>query len=274
MYKIIKMNFGIVATTLALLVPLISLASESYRAFDASEYGRGDFSVSKAEFRNGDAIVRIIEAKRTSNPTGLPYLCRAWLEVTRASQTTFQRYFDDIGAVGYSYGLFVPKVQPPGLFFAVVKNGDYDGRLFMVRGDGKVFDLIGGSYFISQNKRFLFSHYDSDTSGLAVFDLQEGRVVFSSEELPEYQHQWYNRNGTYFFTASEWRDNSGLPTEKKDVAYIYDYESHKIVEKRITSADLARSKPVRWDFDPRQYGDCKVIHNDRVHPIAEKASSG
>jgi hypothetical protein len=261
-----KTHIGILATILGLLVPLVSPGSESYKPFVATQYGSDDFNVSQADFRNGDAVIRIVEAKRVlSNEYELPHTCRAWLEVMRTKQTTFRRYFDDIEAVGGSYGLFVPEVQPPVPFFAVVKNGDYDGRLFLVRRDGKVFDLIGGSYFISENKRYLFSHYDSDTSGLAVFDLREGRVVFSSDKLPAYQHQWYVQKGSYFFTASEWLGTSGLPHEKKDIAYFYDYRSHKIAEKRITGRDLAASKPVSWDFDPRECEDCKVTHNKSLN---------
>ncbi|MGZ6240558.1 MAG: hypothetical protein ACXWMF_12065 [Syntrophales bacterium] len=256
-----KTNIGILASILGLLVPLVSLGSEPYKPFVATQYSSDEFNVSQAEFRNGDAVIRIIEAKRVSKEYELPHTCRAWLEVMRAKQITFRRYFDDIEAVGGSYGLFVPEAQPPGLYFAVVKNGDYDGRLFLVHTKGKVSDLVGGSYFISKNKRYLFSHYDSDTSGLAVFDLLEGRVVFSSDKLPAYQHQWYIQKGSYFFTASEWLGTSGLPHEKKDIAYFYDSISHKIVEKRIINRDLAASKPVAYDFYPKECEDCKVTHN-------------
>lgn len=266
MCKMMRINIGLLASILALLVPLMSTGSELYKTFIATQYGPDDFKVSQAEFRNGDAVIRIIEAKKVSKKFDLPpYTCRAWLEVIRAKQTMFRRYFDDIDAVGYSYGLFVPEVQPPGPVFAVVKNGDYDGRLFLVRRDGKVFDLIGGSYFISENKRYLFSHYASDTSGLAVFDLQEGRVVFSSDKLPAYQHQWYIQKGSYFFTASEWLGTSGMPHEKEGVAYFYDSKSHKIVEKTVTSAELAASSPVTYDFDPRECEDCRVTHNKSLN---------
>jgi hypothetical protein len=135
--------------------------SEISKTFIASQYNSDDFKVSQAEFRNGDAVIRIIEVKRISERVDVPpYACRAWLEVTKANKSTFRRYFDNIEPVGTSYGLFVPEVQPPGPFFAVAKNGDYDGRLFLVRKDGKVFDVIGGSYFTTEDKRYLFSQYE------------------------------------------------------------------------------------------------------------------
>jgi hypothetical protein len=258
-----KANIGILVSTLSLLLPLMSDGAELYKPFIAGQYSSKEFKIFQGEFRNGNVLIRIIEAKTISEDYDKsPYACRAWLEVTKAKQTLFRKYYDDIDAVGFSYGLFVPKVQPPPPFFAVVKNGDYDGRLFLVHKDGKVFDLIGGFYFISENKRYLFSHYASDISGLAVFDLQGGHVVFSSDKLPEYQHQWYIKKGSYFFTASEWYGHG--------VAYLYDFKSHKIIEKEISSAELAASKPVAYDFDPRECEDCKVTHNKSLKRDAAK----
>lgn len=271
MFRIKKTNIGIFVSILGLLLPLMSDGAEPYKPFIAKQYSPDDFKISQAEFRNGDAVIRIIQAKKISKKYDKPpYTCRAWLDVMRGKQTMFRRYFDDIDAVGFSYGLFVPEVQPPPPFFAVVKNGDYDGRLFLVHKDGKVFELVGGFYFISENKRYLFSHYASDTSGLAVFDLQEGRVVFSSDKLPVYQHQWYIRKSSYFFTASEWLGSSGMPREKEGVAYFYDFESHEIIEKKITSTELAASKSVAYDFDPRECEDCKVTHNKSLKMDAAK----
>lgn len=254
-------TIGILASMLALFLPVISDGAGPYKEFIPNQYSPDDFKISQAEFRHGDTVIRIIQVKKISRKFDEPpHTCRAWLDVMRAKQAVFRRYFDDIDAVGFSYGLFVPEVRPAPPFFAVVKNGDYDGRLFLVHKDGKVFDLVGGFYFISENKRYLFSHYASDTSGLAVFDLKEGRVVFSSDKLPAYQHQWYIRKGSYFFTASEWL-GSGMPSEKEGVAYFYDFKSRKIIEEKITSTELAASKPVAYDFDPRECEDCKVTHN-------------
>jgi hypothetical protein len=120
---------------------------------------------------------------------------------------------------------------------------------------------MGGFYFITENKRYIFSDYASDTSGLVVFDLQAGRVVFSSDSLPAYQHLWYIKDYEYFFTASEWPNNSGIAQEKEGIAYFYDFISHKITERNISTSELAASRPVAYDFDPREYEDCQVTHN-------------
>ena len=93
---------------------------------------------------------------------------------------------------------------------------------------------------------------------------KEKRVVFSSVELPAYQHQWYIKKGAYYFTASEWSGSSGIPNEKKGVAYFYDFQSHKITEKKITKQEVEDSKPVMYEFDPRNCEDCVATHNNSV----------
>ena len=250
-------NLYQLAGILVLILPQFSVGAISYEPFVVSQYDPEKFKISKVEIRNGNSLIRLIAAKNVSEKHDKPpYLCRAWFDVIKANQTIFSKFFDDIDAVGFSFGLFIPKLQPPPPYFAVVKNGDYDGRLFLVNENGEVFDLIGGFYFISENKKFLFSHYASDTSGLAVFDLLEGLVVFSSDRLPAYQHQWYKYDDSYFFTASEWLDSSGMPDEKKNVGYFYDFTSQEIVEKIMTRAELGASEPIKFDFDPRDYDNC------------------
>lgn len=257
-----KVNIIIFVSILGLFSPRISDGAELYKPFIPSTYCPKEFNISQGEFRNGNILIRIVQAKKT--PEGRqspPHFCRAWLEVNKSKKTLFRKYYGDIEPVGYSYGLFVPEIQPPRPFFAIVKQGDYDGRLFLVHTDGKVWDLMGGSYFISKNKRYLFSSYASDISGLAVFDLKERRVVFSSDKLPEYPYQWYTIKGAYFFTASEWLGTSGAPSEKKGIGYFYDLKSHKIIEKGISRAELADSKSVAFDFDPQKCPDCNITNH-------------
>lgn len=216
-------------------------------------------TVSQNEFRNGSALIRIIQAKRMSkNSDEAPLICRAWIEIVRANQTTFSKYFDDIDPVGFSYGLFIPKIQPPAPYFAIVKNGDYDGRLYLVNEDGKVEDLMGGFYFITSDKRYLFSQYASDGTGLVVFDLKAGRTVYSSDKIP-YIYQWYVNDGVYFFTEAEWiRSNRGIATEKAGIAHFYDLKTQQITSREITAAEIAAAKKLAFDFNPDTYNNCTM----------------
>ena len=257
-----KIKTCIFICILVLSISLKYTGTTFCQPFIFEQYNRDDYKISQGHFRNGDIAIEVIEAKKISKIYKKPpHACRAWLYVMKGKQIIFQRYFNDIDPVGFSYGLFVPKVQLPFPYFSVVKNGDYDGRLFIVHKDGEIFDLIGGFYFLSENRRYIFSHYASDSSGLAVFDLKERRVVFSSVELPAHQHQWYILKGTYYFTAPECPASSGIPTEKVDVAYFYNLRSHKIIKKKITKQEVEASKPVVYEFDPRSCEDCIARHN-------------
>ena len=262
-HKIIT-TIGIILLT---FVPLISYGADPYKPFIKRQYPSKDFTISQADFNHGNVVIKIIGAKKRSEKYDQPpHFCWTWLSVMKSNKTIYKKYFDDIEPVGFSYGLFIPKVQPPSPYFAVVKNGDYNGRLFIIHKNGKVFDLMGGFYFFSKDKRYLFSEYASDSSGLAVFDLRDGRVVFSSVELPAEMYQWYEKDITYFFTASEWPNNSGMPQEKEGIAYFYDLKKHKIKEKGISRSELSASKPVAYDFDPREYEDCKATQNNAIEP--------
>lgn len=258
----IKIKLGIVICILVLCIPLDATVTHSYQPFILEHYNQNDYKISQGHFQNGDSEIHVIAAKKISKPDQKPpHTCRAWLYVMKANQIIFKRYFNDIDPVGFSYGLFAPNAQLPFPYFCVVKNGDYDGRLFIMHKDGEVFDLIGGFYFLSENKRYAFSHYASDSSGLAVFDLKEKRVVFSSIELPAHQHQWYKLNGAYYFTASEWSASSGGHSEKEGVGYFYDFQSHKIIKKKITRQEVEASRPVAYEFDPRGCENCVISHD-------------
>jgi hypothetical protein len=230
---------------------------DRFRPFVHGDYDPKEFHVSQSEFQNGSTLIRIIHAKKTSKKhSEPPHICRAWIEIIKAKQTIFKKYFDDIDPVGFSYGLFIPDVQPPAPYFAVVKNGDYDGHLYLVNEDGKVDDLMGGFYFMTNDRRYLFSQYASDGTGLVVFDLKAGRIVYSSNTVP-YIHQWYAKNGEYFFTESEWiRSNLGTPTEKASIAHFYDFKKQQIISKETTAAEIAAAKKLTYDFDPRKFEDC------------------
>lgn len=240
----------------------VTRTEPKYRTFDISEYASPELVVSQSEFKHGDIIINIIQVKRVSNFFDRPQHCRAWLEIKKSEHVILQKYYDDIGPVGFSYGIVVPKIQPPWPYFAIVKNGDYDGRLFLLRDNGDLFDLIGGFYFLTEDKRYLFSQYVSDLSGLVVVDLNEGEIVFESKNLP-YAHQWYKKNGDYFFTESEWLpENLGRPTEKEGTAFFYDFISHKIIRRDISRYEISSAQKVTYDFDPRKHNDCGAPNSE------------
>lgn len=106
--------------------------------------------------------------------------------------------------------------------------------------------------------------------GLVVFDLKEGRTVYSSDRIP-YIHQWYVKDGVYFFTESEWiRSNPGTATEKVGIAHFYDFKIQQIISKEITAAQIAAAKKLSWDFDPRKYEDCSTEPSKSLKKVGQQ----
>ena len=75
MHKMNNIKIAIVVAILLLAVSLISRASDEYKPFVSKEYDPNDFKISQAEFRNGNVLIRIIEAKKISKNMMNPLTC-------------------------------------------------------------------------------------------------------------------------------------------------------------------------------------------------------
>lgn len=228
-----------------------ALASEInlYKKFAPEEYDQKDFLIDTHIPRQGDASIKIIQAKRIGKPDQSPYACRAWLEVTVSNQPAFSRYYDDIDPAGFSYGIVIPEVQPSEKWLMLVKNGDYDGRLFLIGRDGKTFDYPGGSYFLSPDQRFLFSDYETDGSELTVIDLNDGHAVFSIKDSNYAIDTYYSDGSDVFFSETE--------------GAIYKYDQQKgIIKLDIDKKDIPDLREISYLFDPRKYADCANNQKD------------
>lgn len=222
--------------------------------FRAADYPISEFQVTQSTHTFGDFNIRIIHAKRRKGSATAPSYCRAWVEISRDQKLLRRVYYADFEPVGYKYGVFVPKTQPDADYFALVKEGDYDGRLLLLSRSGAVTNTLGGSYFVIKGQ-FLVSGYSSDEAGLAVFDLQTGKVVLQTTDIP-YIQRWYKDSVGYFFTESEWSQGSGEAHERVGVAYRLDLDKRKIRQIDMRSFELRAAKSVAYDFDPRRYDDC------------------
>jgi hypothetical protein len=252
------MTFALIATaTAAANTP----SPVGWPPVSTTQYDSRRYKLTVGEYKHGEVTIRIAQLKRIGDfGDGPPYACRAWLQVLKGQQVAWQVHFADIDAVGSSYGLFVPKVQPRP-FLAVVKNGDYAGRLYLIGKDGSVLESIGGLYILTSDGRYLISELLSDVSGIAVLDLAKPKVLFSVRETP-YIQQWYQSGSTYFFTESEWLpSNKGQPTEKLDKVYLVDVEKRRLRAQRSNLTTIQRARKVALTFDPRDYVDCAAPSN-------------
>jgi len=153
-------------------------------------------------------------------------------------------FYGDIEPVGFSFGAFVPKNQPDG-YVAVVKEGDYDGRLLLIDREGKVVDLEGGFYFVTADKNFLVSEYSSDSPGFSVVDLVGSKVILQPKDAPEIGG-WYRDSEGYFFMEYE----GGGKAQRVDMS------NRRMSKTVVSKAHKKNATKVRYDFDPRSKNDC------------------
>ena len=254
------MTRQIITTMSCLLFSLAGIVSAGQSAskktprFNPRDYPKSEFQVTQSIHSLGTLKVRIIHAKRRKEIETPPSFCRAWVEITRGETLIRRIYYSDFEPVGYKYGVFVPARQPSADYFALVKEGDYDGHLLLVNGSGEVADTLGGSFFVAHG-RFLVSQYSSDEAGLAVFDLQTHKLIVRTTDIP-YVDKWYKDREGYFFTEPEWSGASGEAHERAGVAYRLNLNLGKITKIDISPSLLRSAIPVKDDFDPRQYEDC------------------
>jgi len=233
----------------------LTTSAEKVPAFTPRDYPSAKYQVTQSSHELNDVSIRVIQVKKRKPDGSAPSYCRAWVEVSRGKTLLRRIHYSDFEPVGFSYGVFVPLKQPSADYFALVKEGDYDGHLLLVSREGAVTDLLGGFFFLTADKRFLVSEYSSDSSGVAVYDLQAHRLVFQSKDVP-YIQKWYRDSSGYFFTESEWSNGSPTPHEKRDSVYRLDLSARKIVKASVDPKGLQSATRVGFDFDPRQLKDC------------------
>jgi len=231
-----------------------------FRPFEKGEYESGDFDVTTRTYPHGKVKVKITQAKRLGSRTGeAPYACRAWMEVFEGKSRTWQAYFDDISPSGFSYGLSVPLKQPSPEYLAVVKNGDFDGRLFLIDRKGTVTDLPGGFYFVSFDRRYLYSEYAADTQEVVVFDLLFGKTVLDTKTadgtlLPGDIYDWYHDDKKFYFTIVK-PEGAGKGVVQEERRSIYEVKLNPPGIVKVP-ADFSALHHKKWDFDPRTFKDC------------------
>lgn len=210
------------------------------------DYPDSQFNVSAECTKNRDIDIEIVSVVPIEGRGPNSFCYRAWITVKRNDNILFKRYYADIDAVGGNYGIHIPKNQPKKSYKVILKKGDYDGRLWIVQDSGIVTELIGGDYFITADQNYIFSVYYSDIGGLAVFDLNSGKTLFSSKDLPSL-YQWYEVNGTYFFTVSDWtKSKNGYPNEDTKFGYFFDFKLSRIVKGPLKSQDLSHARKIRY----------------------------
>lgn len=212
--------------------------TEKYEPFESFDYASDKYQIKLDSATFSKFKIEIRQAKLLDNTSNTPsdFYCRGWLTIRQGDKIINQQYFKSIEPVGGCYGLFIPETQPRKDFFIFSKLGDYDGSIFILDTTGKLTEKLGGSFFISKDKRYLFSNYDSDIAGLTVYDLNKRLFLYSeSESVPNYLGTWYFQNGKYFARAYD--NNSDDDGQKIKIA-SFDFKTNKLVISKIDKTFL------------------------------------
>jgi len=186
--------------TIIITVLLILTTSSFGQSSDKFEsFRRSDYPVEKYQITSDSVQFKdfVIEIRQVRNKSGYePFSCRAWITIFNSGKPIYQKYFKAIDAVGSCYGIFIPLSQPRNDYFILSKLGDYDGRIFIIDSKGVVTEKPGGQFSVSKDKRYLFSDYYSDESGLTVFDFNTGQTLFSETIAPRL-YEWYQKDNKF-----------------------------------------------------------------------------
>lgn len=212
----------IIISVLTLLTTLsFGQNSDKFESFRRPDYPPEKYQITSDSIKFKNFVIKIHQVR---NKTGYePFSCRAWLIINNNSKSIYQRFFKSIDAVGSCYGLFIPIIQPRQDYFILSKLGDYDGTIFIIDSKGNVTEKLGGQFYVSKDKRYLFSSYDSDIYGLTVFDFTTGQILFSDTDTPSL-FEWYYKDNKYI--SRVYLSNGQISSSDY---YYFDLTSRKLI---------------------------------------------
>lgn len=183
-----------------LLTTFIS-SGQTIAAFKDTDFSADKFVVKKEQRTLGTITVDLIHAKPKKQDDSRQFSCRTWLTI-KDNNKLIKELAQDADAVGGCSGLFFPASQPNADLIIISKFGDYDGRLYLVNNKGELKNYLGGTLYVSNDNKYLFTNYDSDLSGVSIIDLPKNELIYTGE-LKQYLADWYFQNGQYFAIVSE-----------------------------------------------------------------------
>lgn len=243
---------GRIATLLLVIFSSACLSQErKFRPFIRTNYPSASYSIKSDTFHFRDYTIHVVQvrSKKPAEHQQHKAACRIWLFVKKDSVRTDQLYYNDCEALGGCSGIFVAGGQPSEKHFILSKFGDYNGQLLMIDTNGKIRTYAGGRYYLSHDKRYLFSFYDSDQPGATVFDLKGDRLLYTSDSLQKHLMGMYRNGKTYFATLAGERE------EEKVSVVVFDFKTRKFISDLVTSDYIARSKPMKG-YNQFQYAPC------------------
>jgi len=186
--------------------------------FKREDYPISKFTVSVVASNFGQ--MKIISTMASPKASSNSFSCRSWLTIQKSDKVLKQKFYE-IEPVGGCSGLFFPTTQPLDNCFIISKFGDYEGETLLVDKTGKLIVLTGGSFSISADKKYLFSVWDSDLSGITIYDFTSGKTILSKEIEGDKQYgEFYFQDGKYYISYFENNTLGQIDLQNKKVVVL------------------------------------------------------
>lgn len=249
MKNILIVVFSIVVTV------CFGQSNDKYEPFTSSDYSAAKYIVKldTIHFSKFNIEIRQVKTLDGFGWDSTSFYCRGWIIIKQGEKIITQQFLKYIEPVGGCSGLFIPETQPRNDFFIFSKFGDYQGSIFILDTNGILTEKAGGTFYISNDKRYLFSNYDSDAAGLTVFDLNKRQLLYSDiDNIPNNLGAWYFDNGKYFARAYDYDSSDN---DQKIKIATFDFTTKKIVITTVDKSFLKEEKQLKV-YNDFQYKDC------------------
>jgi hypothetical protein len=212
---------------------------DKYIVFNKSDYPTEKYSIKADTFNFKNYKIELTQIKLADykNYDNTSLSCRIWLTVKNGNKVSDRLFINDCESLGGCSGIYYSDEQTVKNYFILSKFGDYDGQIIIIDISGKIKTYFGGQYFLSGDNKYLFSIYDSDLSGLTVYDLSQNKVLFTSDSITSYLTDFYFYNNKYFAVVS---DDEKRPNETDILTF--DFKTNNLIKTTVSDKYLLDSK--------------------------------
>jgi hypothetical protein len=203
-------------------------------------------SVSQSiDFTNGNITTESITLKditvsivqKTPPQDNYDFSCHSKIISTKNNKTVDSLIFKYMEAVGGSYGLTSPIIINNHII--LTKHGDYDGRTIVINENGQIFNIIGGENYIDEEAELLFTIFDSDLSGYAVFDLKSDSLMTSIDEIEDRTRSIHKEYGNRYFM------NCFNDETNQNTIWEFEFDLDRTMQVDLDSNDINSSNQLK-----------------------------
>lgn len=195
--------------------------------------------VSKKTYKLGDIQVELTQTQSD----GIEFFCISKL-VTSKSKSLIDSISFTPEPVGGDYGISKPNRIENHLVFT--KHGDYDGKTILINQQGKIQSIIGGKNYYDSKSQLLFTIYDSDLNGFAVFNLASDSTLLEMTDIEARPISFHKAFGERYFMLC----SKNQTDEKVQSIWEIEFESERIMQVDLDSSQINESNILKtWTIE-------------------------